>query len=91
MRSLRTRQFKALYEALPERVQHEADNAYHRFMADPSYPGLNFERVQGTREPVYSARVGLSYRALAVRTEDRWVWFWIGSHSEYDKLLARFV
>jgi len=91
MRSLRTRQFKALYDTLPERVQREADNAYHRFKADPSYPGLNLERIQGTRQPVYSARVGLSHRALAVRTEDHWIWFWIGSHSDYDKVLAHIV
>jgi hypothetical protein len=86
MRSLCTRQFKALYNALPERVQHEADSAYRCFNADPAHPGLNFERIRGTPVPVYSARVGLDHRALAVRTEDCWVWFWIGSHSEYDKL-----
>ncbi len=91
MRSLRTRRFKALYDALPKRIQREADNAYRRFKADPAHPALNFERIQGTHELVYSVRVGLSHRALAVRTEDRWVWFWIGSHSEYDKLLARIV
>ncbi len=36
-----------------------------------------------------SARVTLDYRALATRREDRWIWFWIGSHSDYDNLLKR--
>jgi hypothetical protein len=33
--------------------------------------------------------VGLHYRALAVEHEGDLVWFWIGNHAEYDKLLAR--
>ena len=39
--------------------------------------------------PIFSARVSLGYRALAIREEDTWVWFWIGSHSDYDQLLSR--
>lgn len=89
MRSIRTDRFKALYEHLPEQVQREADEAYRRFKADPNAPGLNFERIQGTKAPLYSARVGRRYRALAGREGEVWVWFWIGSHQEYDKLLDR--
>jgi len=36
----------------------------------------------------WSARVGLHYRALAVEADDILVWFWIGSHSEYDRLIG---
>ena len=89
MRSIRTSRFKALYESLPEGVQREADEAYRRFAENPDYPGLNFERIQGTKEPLYSARVGRRHRAMAGRDGDTWVWFWISSHSEYDKLLGR--
>ncbi|MGH9196237.1 MAG: hypothetical protein ACRD1T_10910 [Acidimicrobiia bacterium] len=32
-------------------------------------------------------RVGISYRALAVEADDDLVWFWIGNHSEYEKLI----
>jgi hypothetical protein len=39
--------------------------------------------------PVYAARVGLHYRALAIRKPDYWLWFWIGTHADYDKLLAQ--
>ncbi len=89
MRSIRTRRFKDLYGRLPESVQQEADEAYRRFTADPNYPGLNFERIQGTKALLYSVRVGLRHRAMAGRNGDTWVWFWIGSHSDYDKLLSR--
>jgi hypothetical protein len=30
-------------------------------------------------------RVGLRYRALAVETDDAYLWFWIGSHADYDR------
>lgn len=89
MRSIRTHRFKSLYERLPEDVRRDADEAYRRFQDDPSYPGLNFERIQGIPAPLYSARVGRQYRALAGRDRDTWVWFWIGSHADYDKVLDR--
>lgn len=34
-----------------------------------------------------SARIGLDYRALAVMKGNRVVWYWIGGHSEYDRLV----
>jgi hypothetical protein len=33
-------------------------------------------------------RVGISHRALGVETEDGVLWFWIGTHAEYDKLVG---
>ena len=49
-------------------------------------PGLHFKKLEG-EDAIYSARIGLEYRALAVMKEDRIVWYWIGSHSEYDRLV----
>jgi hypothetical protein len=64
MKSRRTRRFRALYDALPERVQHDADAAYAQFATDPNHPGLNFERIQGVKAPLFSARVSGQYRVL---------------------------
>jgi len=89
MKSKRTKQFRALFAALPESVQQQANEAYRLFQANPSHPGLSFKQVS-PRGPVYSVRVGIHYRALAIRKPDYFLWFWIGSHAEYDKLLARF-
>jgi len=50
---------------------------------DPGHPSLHFKRVGRFR----SARVGLHYRALAVEVADRLVWFWIGTHADYDRLI----
>jgi len=73
---------------MPPRIQVRAREAYRTFADDPSHPGLHFKQVHSCRA-IFSARVSLGYRALAVRDEDTWIWFWIGSHSDYDQLLAR--
>lgn len=87
MKSKRTKQFRALFAELPESVQRQANEAYQLFQANPSHPGLSFKQVS-PRGPVYSVRVGLHYRALAIRKSDYLLWFWIDSHAEYDKLLS---
>ena len=87
MKSKRTRQFHVLFAELPEQVQRQANAAYQLFRENPSHPGLSFKQVS-PRGPVYSARVGLHYRALCIRKSDHYLWFWIGSHAEYDKMLS---
>lgn len=91
MKSRRTKRFHDLYDALPERVRHDADTAYEQFTATPNYPGLNFERIQGSKAPLFSARVNEQYRVLGRgEGDDTIVWFWIGTHQDYDKLLNQY-
>lgn len=88
MNSVTTERFRRALQALPVPVQHRARRAYATFRRDPSHPSLRFKQVHPTR-PIYSARIGLGYRALGTREGDTIVWFWIGSHAEYDRLVAR--
>ena len=88
MKSKRTKGFHALFKALPESVQKQANEAYRIFRTNPSHPGLYFKQVS-PKGPTYSVRIGLHYRALAVRKPDHYLWFWIGTHAEYDKILSR--
>ena len=69
-------------------MQDQARLAYRLFRDNPEHPSLRFKPVH-PRRPIYSARVGLGYRALAVRDGDAVIWFWIGSHADYDHLLKR--
>lgn len=86
MISRATARFWKSYAELPAHVQRQARAAYRLFRDDPRHPGLRFKQVHPT-EPVYSVRVGLTYRALGRREDpDMIVWFWIGSHAEYDRL-----
>jgi len=38
---------------------------------------------------IFSARITAGYRTLGVREGDDMIWFWIGTHSEYDRLISR--
>ena len=86
MTSRTTRRFHDAYGRLPEHVRRRAREAYRRFKSDPSHPSLRFKQVHAT-EPIYATRVGLGYRALAVLDGDVVVWFWIGTHADYDQVL----
>lgn len=85
MRHRATAGFWRRYAALPEAVQAAADKGFALMKQDATHPSLLFKPVGR----MWSARVGLHYRALALREADVVTWFWIGHHSEYDKLLAR--
>jgi len=86
MQSRTTRPYWRLFSDLPADVQRDAKRAYRLFLSNPAYPGLQFKKLEG-EDNIYSARIGFAYRALGVMKQDRIVWYWIGSHSEYDRLV----
>jgi hypothetical protein len=71
-----------LYRSLPSEVRDLADQAYGRLKQDPRHPSLHFKKIGR----FWSVRIGAHYRALAVDAPDGLVWFWIGSHADYDRL-----
>jgi len=75
--------FWDLYRSLSDDVREAADEAFTRLKQDPRHPSLHFKKVGRFR----SARVGLHHRALAVEAPEGLVWFWIGTHADYDRLL----
>jgi hypothetical protein len=81
-----TPRFWAAYRELPPEVRDLARKAYRLFRDSPQHPSLNFKKVHD-RDPIYSVRVTLGYRALGLLEGDGITWFWIGSHAEYDRLL----
>jgi len=86
MNSRTTRRFRELFAHLPAQAQRQAREAYRLFLQNPGHPGLRFKQVH-TDPPTYSARVGIGYRAVGVLDGDTVIWFWIGSHAEYDRLI----
>jgi hypothetical protein len=81
-----TGRFWRLFSELPDEVQREAKRAYRLFLNNPAHPGLQFKKLEG-EDAIYSARIGLDYRALGVMKKNRIVWYWIGSHADYDRLV----
>jgi hypothetical protein len=84
MRHFKDPKFRPLYEALPAKERARADKSFELLKADPKHPSLHFKCI---RADLWSARIGLNYRAIAVKDGERFQWFWIGTHAEYDRLL----
>jgi hypothetical protein len=76
-------QFWKCLDALPEQVRALARRNFELLKNDPNHPSLHFKKIGKYR----SVRVGLHYRALAVEIPEGVLWFWIGSHADYDRLL----
>jgi hypothetical protein len=73
---------------LPAEVRRQAREAYRLFKSDPHHPSLHFKKVH-TRQSIYSARINLDYRSVGIIQDGEIVWFWIGPHRDYEKLLAK--
>ncbi len=86
MKSRATGKFWRLYDRLPRDVQRRARKAYQLWKANPNHPSLFFKQVDED-EPIYSARVDGGYRAVGLLESDTVLWFWIGDHDEYERLL----
>ncbi|MGA2939571.1 MAG: hypothetical protein ABSF52_21070 [Syntrophobacteraceae bacterium] len=69
---------------MPKQIQESADASYKLLKADLSHPSLHFKKIGQYR----AVRIGVHYRALAVAVPEGLIWFWIESHSEYDKILS---
>jgi hypothetical protein len=82
MRHFASPDFWAAYRNLPEAIRNLADKNFALLKSEPRHPSLHFKKIG----KLWSARVGLHYRALATEAGGDLVWFWIGSHAEYDRL-----
>lgn len=80
-----TKKFWKCYYKLPLNIQSIADESYKLLKTDSSHPSLHFKKI-GNK--YWSVRVSLDYRALGVEVSNGILWFWIGSHAEYDKLIS---
>ena len=84
MRHYTSPSFWKCYDDLPETIKELADKNYELLKQSPSHPSLHFKKIDN----YFSVRVGLKYRALGIEVNEDVLWFWIGSHADYDKLLA---
>ena len=87
MNSAGTTRFWELFKGLPAEAQHLAVKNDHLWQRDPRHPSLHFRRLQGSKDR-FSIRVGDHYRALGIQTDEKMIWVWIGTHSDYDRLVG---
>lgn len=86
----RTRNFKKLFEDLPAQVQELAREQFRRFCDQPCDPSLRLHRLEDNErgshlEESWSVAIGLQYRAIYVVRGNMNVWYWIGTHADYDR------
>ncbi len=86
MKSVRTGRFKETEAKLPEQVKDQAKKAYQLWKQNNQHPSLHYKNVVPGK-PIFSVRVALGYRALGVIENDVMIWFWVGSHADYEKLI----
>ena len=84
MKHFASPRFWECYERLPDVVRELSDKSFELLKANPRHPSLHFKKVGKYR----SVRVGRYYRALAVEVPEGLLWFWIGTHSEYERLVG---
>jgi len=89
VQSRTTERFRTLLAAAPAAIQAKAQYAYRLWSDNPAHPSLRFKKVHD-KLSIYAVRIDLDWRALGVMKDGVVIWFWIGPHSEYEKLLARF-
>lgn len=77
------KRFWRAFEALPDQVQQLARENFELLKTNPKHPSLHFKRVG----KYWSVRIGGSYRALGLDAPAGIVWFWIGEHEQYERLI----
>lgn len=84
MKSLTTPEFWHAYAELPPGIKQAARKTYRLWRSNPRHPSLRFQ----PKGQYWALRVTQGYRALALRIPEGFLWFWIGTHDEYERLLG---
>ncbi|GLI34277.1 ParE family toxin-like protein [Desulforhabdus amnigena] len=64
-------------------IRQLADKNFQLLKKNPRYPSLQFKKI----DELWSVRVGLAHRALAVEDGDDFIWVWLGTHDDYEKMI----
>jgi len=78
-----TTRFWKCFENLPDSIQQASKKNFELLKVNPLHPSLHFKKVG----QFWSVRAGLNHRALAVKEEHDFIWVWIGSHAEYERMI----
>ena len=78
-----TERFWRCYRSLPRETRKLADKNFQLLKKNPRHPSLQFKKVG----ELWSARVGHAHRALAVEDGDNFMWVWVGTHDDYEKMI----
>ena len=80
-----TERFEKCLRELPKHIRTKYQRAMSVLRANPKHPSLHFKKIG----KFWSIRISSFYRALAVKDKDDYIWVWIGSHDDYEKMLKK--
>jgi len=85
MKHFASKNYWDCYHKLPDKIRQSADRCFLLLKKDPHHRSLHFKKIK----KIWSVRINIAYRSLGVSTpeKDGIVWFWIGNHDQYDKLI----
>lgn len=85
MKSRATSKFWVSHRRLPAEIRRAAVKQYRLWLQNSRHPSLQFKKV----DAFWSARITDDYRALGVMEADTVIWFWIGAHEDYERLIKK--
>jgi hypothetical protein len=90
----RTWGFHLMLSALPAHIQQQATAAFAMFQANPQHPSLRLHALAPTKKGQHfpgstSVSITINYRAIYVVRNGVNVWYWIGTHADYDAFTGR--
>ncbi len=73
-------------KALAKDIQKKAQQQYKLFKENPYHSSLDFKKIQ-RKKTYHSIFISEHWQAIGVEEDDTIIWFWIGSHEEYNNLI----
>lgn len=91
-RNVRTRRYRELFDPLPNFIKELAVERYRQFCENPQHPSLRHHKLDdaGSLRPgSYSVSINMNYRAVYVVDGDCNVWYWCGTHGDYNRFTGQ--
>ncbi|MDX1957831.1 MAG: hypothetical protein SFU98_04620 [Leptospiraceae bacterium] len=66
-------------------IQKSARKSYILWQENQNHPSLHFKKIGD----LYSVRIAERWRVLGIFQGQTYIWFWIGSHEDYNNLIKR--
>ena len=87
MKSSALPEFRDCLEQLSPSVQKTARKNFKLWQQNPTLKSLAFKKI---KSDLWSVRAGSGFRALATFDGDCYLWFWIGAHDKYERIIRDF-
>ena len=93
-RNRTTRQFREQLAALPPHILELARQACILFDQDPSHRSLRHHELKDVKkgsheEGSFSVSITMQYRAIYVVRGGINIWYWVGTHADYETFTGR--